>query len=327
MSIFFLLIGLELEREIYEGEISDIRNASLPIVAAIGGMVVPAGLFMLFNFGTATQSGVGIPIATDIAFAIGILALLGSRIPGSLKILLTAIAVIDDLGAILVIAAFYTASLALSHLLVALAIFGLLLMMNRLKVRTLTPYLLGGMIMWYFIWQSGIHPTITGVLLAFVIPFRDEGERSPSYRLQHWLHKPVAFLVLPLFALANTCITIDGSWYTTLNNDNSIGILTGLIVGKPLGILLFSMLAVTAGFCQLPQDVRWKDVLGLGMLCGIGFTMSIFVTLLAYDQPDVITQSKIAILIASIVSGTLGFLWLRAVTSTPRIAANNTIAT
>jgi NhaA family Na+:H+ antiporter len=169
MSIFFLLIGLELEREIYEGEISDIRNASLPIVAAIGGMVVPAGLFMLFNFGTATQSGVGIPIATDIAFAIGILALLGSRIPGSLKILLTAIAVIDDLGAILVIAAFYTASLALSHLLVALAIFGLLLMMNRLKVRTLTPYLLGGMIMWYFIWQSGIHPTITGVLLAFVI--------------------------------------------------------------------------------------------------------------------------------------------------------------
>ena len=324
MTIFFLLIGLELEREIYQGEISNLENASLPIVAAIGGMLLPAGLFLLFNFGTSTQSGIGIPIATDIAFAIGILSLLGSRIPGSLKILLTAIAVIDDLGAIMVIAVFYTASLALTNLLIAMAIFGLLLMLNRLKVHTLIPYLLGGIIMWYFVWRSGIHPTITGVLLAFVIPFRDGGEKSPSYILQHWLHKPVAFLILPLFALANTCITVDGSWHAVLNQANSLGILAGLIVGKPLGILLFSIAAVTVGLCELPHDIRWKDIFGLGLLCGIGFTMSIFVTLLAHEQQNVITQSKIAILIASIVSGTLGLLWLRMTTRTPYLSVNNT---
>jgi NhaA family Na+:H+ antiporter len=311
MTIFFLLIGLELEREIHKGELSSIKNASLPIFAALGGLLVPAGLFLLFNFGTDTQAGAGIPMATDIAFAIGILSLLGNRVPASLKILLTAIAVIDDLGAIIIIAIFYTSTLAFTNLFIALGIFGLLLIFNRLKVHNLIPYLIGGVAMWYFMLHSGVHATITGVLLAFAIPFGDGGDKSPSYILQHWLHKPVAFFILPLFALANTCITIDSGWQTGLTQTNSIGIFAGLIVGKPLGIFLFSFTTVSLGLCALPQDLKWKQIIGVGLLAGIGFTMSIFITLLAFDNPDLITQSKIAILIASLVAGTLGFLWLR----------------
>lgn len=312
MTVFFLLIGLELEREIYIGELSSLKNASLPIFAAIGGMVVPAGLFLLFNFGTATQSGAGIPMATDIAFAIGILSLLGNRVPASIKVLLTALAVIDDLGAIIVIAIFYTSTLAFINLFLALGVFGLLLILNRLKVHNLIPYLIGGVVMWYFMQQSGVHPTITGVLLAFAIPFGDGEEKSPSYTLQHWLHKPVAFFILPLFALANTCISIDSGWLTCLTQTNSIGIFAGLIVGKPLGIFLFSFITVSLGLCALPEDLKWKQIIGVGLLAGIGFTMSIFITLLAFDNPELITQSKIAILIASLVAGTLGYLWLRA---------------
>lgn len=312
MTVFFLLIGLELEREIYIGELSSLKNASLPIFAAIGGMAVPAGLFLLFNFGTATQSGAGIPMATDIAFAIGILSLLGNRVPASIKVLLTALAVIDDLGAIIVIAIFYTSTLAFINLFLALGVFGLLLILNRLKVHNLIPYLIGGVAMWYFMQQSGVHPTITGVLLAFAIPFGDGEEKSPSYKLQHWLHKPVAFFILPLFALANTCISIDSGWLTGLTQTNSIGIFAGLIVGKPLGIFLFSFITVSLGLCALPEDLKWKQIIGVGLLAGIGFTMSIFITLLAFDNPELITQSKIAILIASLVAGTLGYLWLRA---------------
>lgn len=311
MTIFFLLIGLELEREIYIGELTSFKNASLPIFAALGGMLVPAVLFLLFNFGTATQSGAGIPMATDIAFAIGILSLLGNRVPASLKVLLTALAVIDDLGAIIVIAIFYTGTVAFTNLFFALGIFGLLLILNRLKIHNLIPYLLGGIAMWYFMQQSGVHPTITGVLLAFAIPFGDGGEKSPSYILQHWLHKPVAFFILPLFALANTCIAIGCGWQTGLMQTNSIGIFTGLIVGKPLGIFLFSFIAVSLGLCALPKDLKWKQIIGVGLLGGIGFTMSIFIALLAFDNPGLITQSKIAILIASLVAGTLGYLWLQ----------------
>ncbi len=312
MTIFFLLIGLELEREIYIGELSSVKNASLPIFAALGGMLVPAGLFLLFNFGTVTQSGAGIPMATDIAFAIGILSLLGNRVPASVKVLLTALAVIDDLGAIIVIAIFYTSSIAFTNLFLVLDIFGLLLILNRLKIHNLIPYLIGGVAMWYFMQQSGVHPTITGVLLAFSIPFGDGGEKTPSYKLQHWLHKPVAFFILPLFALANTCISIDSSWQTGLTQANSIGIFAGLIVGKPLGIFLFSFITVSLGLCALPEDLKWKQIIGVGLLAGIGFTMSIFITLLAFDNPGLITQSKIAILIASVIAGTLGYLWLRA---------------
>lgn len=311
MTIFFLLIGLELEREIYIGELSSLRNASLPFFAALGGMVIPGGLFLLFNYGTPTQSGGGIPMATDIAFAIGILSLLGNRVPASLKVLLTALAVIDDLGAIIIIAIFYTGTLVLSNLYLAFGIFGLLLILNRLKVHNLIPYVIGGVVMWYFMQQSGIHPTITGVLLAFAIPFGEGGEKSPSYILQHWLHKPVAFFILPLFALANTCIPIQAGWETGLTQPNSIGIFAGLILGKPIGIFLFSLTTVSIGLCALPADIKWKQVFGVGLLAGIGFTMSIFITLLAFDNPALILQSKIAILIASLAAGTLGYLWLK----------------
>jgi Na+:H+ antiporter, NhaA family len=311
MAIFFLLIGLELEREIYLGELSSIKNAALPIFGAFGGMVVPAGLFLLLNFGTPTQSGAGIPMATDIAFAIGILSLLGNRVPASLKIFLTALAVMDDLGAIIVIAVFYTSTIAFLNLAIAFGIMGVLFILNRMKVYNLIPYLIGGVFMWYYMLNSGVHATITGVLLAFVIPFGDGSKKSPSYILQHLLHKPVAFVILPLFAIANTCIAIDANWSEGVTHSNSIGILLGLIAGKPLGIFLFSLLGVSLGLCALPEDLQWKNIIGAGMLGGIGFTMSIFITLLAFEDLEVIDNSKIAVLIASFTAGTLGFLWLK----------------
>jgi Na+:H+ antiporter, NhaA family len=317
MAIFFLLIGLELEREIYHGELSSIKNAALPIFGALGGMIVPAGIFLLLNFGTNTQAGAGIPMATDIAFAIGILSLLGNRVPASLKIFLTALAVIDDLGAIIIIAIFYTTSLAFINLFIALGIFGCLLILNRLKVHNLIPYLIGGVAMWYFMLHSGVHATITGVLLAFTIPFGDGGERSPSYMLQHFLHKPVAFFILPLFAIANTCIALGDNWQAGLGQANSLGIMAGLVIGKPLGIFLFSFIGVGLGLCVLPTELKWKNIIGAGFLGGIGFTMSIFITLLAFDNAEIINNSKIAILIASLVAGLTGFLWLKLTLKTP----------
>jgi len=313
MTIFFLLIGLELEREMYGGELSDIRNATLPIFGALGGMIVPAGLFLAFNWGTLTQNGAGIPMATDIAFAIGILSLLGNRVPTSLKIFLTALAVIDDLGAILVIALFYTETISFLYLGMAFGVMGILFILNRKNVHSLIPYLIGGAVMWYCMLNSGVHATITGVLLAFVIPYGNGGKKTSSYRLQHFLHRPVAFFILPLFAIANTGIAIDSNWHEGLTHANSIGIMVGLIVGKPIGITLFALLCVKLGIGSLPKDLKWKHILGAGMLGGIGFTMSIFITLLAFknDGVEVITYSKIAILVASFVSGTLGFLWLK----------------
>ena len=307
MAIFFLLIGLELEREIYLGELSSLKNAALPVFGALGGMLIPAGIFLWMNFGIPTQSGAGIPMATDIAFAIGILSLLGNRVPTSLKVFLTALAVIDDLGAIIVIAIFYTKTIAFTNLLIALGIWVLLLILNRLRVRNLIPYLIGGVFMWYFMLHSGIHATITGVLLAFAIPFGKGDKESSSYLLQHFLHKPVAFLILPLFALANTCITIGSDWTSGLGHENSLGIITGLVIGKPLGIVLFSLLGSSLGLCTLPSDLKWKNIIGAGLLGGIGFTMSIFITLLAFDDAEVINNSKIAILIASLIAGSIGF--------------------
>ena len=313
MTIFFLLIGLELEREIYQGELSSIKNAALPIFGALGGMLVPAGIFLALNFGTSTQNGAGIPMATDIAFAVGILSLLGNRVPTSLKIFLTALAVIDDLGAIIVIAIFYTSTIAFLNLFIACGILGGLFILNRMKVHSLFPYLIGGVAMWYFMLNSGVHATITGVLLAFVIPFGDGGKKTSSYKIQHFLHKPVAFFILPLFAIANTCIAIDSNWHQGLNHSNTIGIIAGLVIGKPLGIWLFSFLGVSLGICVLPKDLKWKTIIGAGMLGGIGFTMSIFITLLAFknESEEIITYSKIAILIASFIAGTVGFFWLK----------------
>jgi NhaA family Na+:H+ antiporter len=311
MTIFFLLIGLELEREIYIGELSGLRNAALPLVAAIGGMLVPASVYFCMNAGTPTLAGTGIPMATDIAFAIGVLSLLGSRVPVSLKILLTALAVIDDLGAIIVISVFYTSSISLANLFISLGIFGFLLLINRLKVLNLLPYLAGGIAMWYFMWHSGVHPTITGVLLAFAIPFGSGKEPSPSYILQHILHKPIAFIILPLFALANTCLVLDNGYFSSLGEPGSMGIIAGLTLGKPMGIFIFSYGALVTGICTLPEGVKMKHLFGIGLLGGIGFTMSIFISLLAYTDPSFIDQAKLAILFSSIISGILGFLWLK----------------
>ncbi|HEX8545357.1 MAG TPA: Na+/H+ antiporter NhaA [Cytophagaceae bacterium] len=311
MTIFFLLIGLELERELYIGELSNLKKASLPIVAAIGGMIVPAAIYLLFNYDTSTKSGAGIPMATDIAFAIGILSLLGKRVPVSIKIFLTALAVIDDLGAIVVIALFYTKELVWSNFFISMGIFGFLLVLNRLKVYILIPYLIGGAAMWYFMLHSGIHATITGVLLAFAIPFSDGKEKSISYSLQHFLHKPVAFFILPLFALANTAIPIASGWAENLTHSNGIGIMAGLVIGKPLGILLFCFIAASLGISALPSGIKWRQIFGVGLLGGIGFTMSIFITLLAFDQQEIIDSSKIAIMLGSLIAGTLGFVWLK----------------
>ena len=311
MAIFFLLIGLELEREIYEGELSDIRNASLPIVAALGGMLVPAGIFMLLNYGLPTQAGTGIPMATDIAFAIGILSLLGNKVPASLKVFLTALAVIDDLGAIVVIAIFYSASISLSNLMIALGIYAVLILLNRLKVCNMIPYLIGGILMWYFMLHSGVHATITGVLLAFAIPFGKSIDKSPSYKIQHFLHKPVAFFILPLFAVANTGIVIKSGWQDGLLEMGSLCIIAGLVIGKPLGISLFSYLAVKFKLSKLPTELKWGNIIGVGFLGGIGFTMSIFITLLAYTDMDMANNAKISILIGSVVAAIIGLVWLK----------------
>ena len=320
MAIFFLLIGLELERERYVGELARFRDALLPIVAAAGGMLVPAAIHFAVNVGTPAQAGAGIPMATDIAFALGVLALLGSRVPASLKVFIVAFAVIDDLGAIVVLAVFYATDVSVFYLTAAIATWAVLIAFNRLRVMSLVPYLMGGALMWFLMLRSGVHPTVAGVALAFAVPFtaRAGDEPSPSHKLEHFLHKPVAFLVLPLFALANTAIPITGNWTRHLTDPNSIGIVAGLVLGKPLGVMLLCFVAVAIGLCRLPTDLRWSHVAGAGFLGGIGFTMSIFVTHLAFaGDPETITTSKIAVLIASVVAGAAGWLWLRLLAQPP----------
>ena len=315
MAVFFLLIGLELERELKNGELSNFKSALLPIFAALGGICVPALIHFSLNSGTPAQAGMGIPMATDIAFALGVLALLGNRVPVSLKVFLTALAVMDDLGAIIVIAIFYTAQLSITYLMGALVVFGLLVVLNRFfRVMSLTPYLLGGVLMWFLMLKSGVHATIAGVLLAFTIPFsaKADDEKSPSHRLEHFLHKPVAFLILPIFALANTGIVIGSGWTQDLMSTNSLGIIGGLVLGKPLGIMLLSFISVTFGISRLPLDLSWQHIFGAGLLGGIGFTMSIFITNLAFvGHSEMINASKMAILLASLTAGIIGFLWLR----------------
>lgn len=328
MAIFFLLIGLELERELRNGELSNFKNALLPIFAAFGGIVFPMLIHFALNYGTQTQAGISIPMATDIAFALGVLAMLGSRIPASLKVFLTALAVIDDLGAIIVIAVFYTAKISVWFLAAAFAIWILLFCLNRFgRVMSLIPYLIGGAVMWSLMLKSGIHATIAGVLLAFVIPFsaKEDDEASPSHQLEHFLHKPVAFVILPVFALANTSVVIDLGILQTLTTNNSMGIGLGLALGKPLGITLLSFLAVILGICSLPPDLNWKHVFGAGLLGGIGFTMSIFITNLAFTENiAIINASKIAILLASVLAGTLGFLWLKLISNPNSVNAGET---
>ena len=311
MAIFFLMVGLEIERELYIGELKEIRVAALPIAAAIGGMLVPAAIHFFFNAGTPEQPGFGIPMATDIAFALGMMALLGKRVPFSLKIFLTALAIIDDLGAILVIAIFYSEGVSWIYLLAALGIFTGLFIMCRFKIYNLLFYILPGIVMWYCMLQSGVHATITGVLLAFAIPFGGQDEKSPSYRLQHFLHKPVAFIILPIFALANTGLILSEGWVGELTTDNSLGIILGLVAGKPLGIFLFSLLLIKLKWGSLPPGIKLRHLAGAGVLGGIGFTMSIFIANLAFNDPNTIQFSKISILVGSAIAAILGLVWLR----------------
>jgi NhaA family Na+:H+ antiporter len=315
MAIFFLMIGLELERELYVGELSIVRNALLPTFAAFGGTLVPALIHYGFNAELPTQAGIGIPMATDIAFALGALALLGARIPPALKVFVVAFAVIDDLIAIIMIALFYTDNVALHYLAGSLAVFVGLLCLNRIfRIASLPMYLLGGVLMWIFMLKSGVHATAAGVMLAFAIPFwsLSEQEPSPSHQLENFLHKPVAFLVLPLFALANTGIVFGTNWALELTGPNSLGVILGLVIGKPLGVAIMSAVAVTIGICTLPTDVRWRHLIGAGMLGGIGFTISIFITNLAFgEQAELVNASKIAVFTASLMAGVIGLIWLR----------------
>lgn len=311
MAIFFLLVGLEIERELYVGELSNFKNALLPVVAAIGGMIIPALIHFLFNSGTATQSGFGIPMATDIAFALGILSLGGRNVPVSLKIFLTALAIIDDLGAITVIALFYTKSFSLIYFSVAIAIFLLLYLLGRRGIYHMAIYLVGGVIMWYCMLKSGVHATIAGVLLAFAIPFHKEDNKNHSYKLQHFLHRPVAFIILPIFALANTAIVFPDEIGSSLLSNNSLGIFLGLVAGKFLGIFLFSFLAVKNKIAIMPADVNWRQIMGVAFLGGIGFTMSIFIVNLAFSDVVTVTNSKISILAASLIASVAGLLFLR----------------
>ena len=311
IAIFFLLVGLEIEREIYIGELSTFRLAILPIVAALGGMLVPAGIHLLLNNGTPTASGAGIPMATDIAFALGILSLAGKAVPPAIKVFLTALAIIDDLGAILVIALFYTEQLSILYLSIALLTFALLFFMGKKGITKGWVYGIGGLVLWYCMLRSGVHATISGVLLAFAIPFGKGGDQSLSARLQHFLHPIVAYFIVPVFALANTGIILSGEILHTLGSVNSLGIMMGLTLGKPIGIVLFSAVAVQIKTASLPSGVAWKHIMAAGMLAGIGFTMSIFITILAFPDSATIVSSKVAILVASLLSAFIGLFTFR----------------
>jgi len=311
MAVFFLLVGLEIERELYTGELSSFKNALLPVLAAAGGMLFPALIHFIFNAGTAAQAGFGIPMATDIAFALGILSLAGNKIPVALKVFLAALAIIDDLGAITVIALFYTKGFSIFYFAAAIFIFLVLLIAGKKKIYSLPFYLLGGMIMWYCMLKSGIHATIAGVLLAFAIPFQKENAGGLSYKLQHFLHKPVAFIILPIFALANTAIVFPEHLLNGFTTSNSIGIMAGLVVGKLVGIFLISWLAVKMKLARLAAELNWGHLLGVSLLGGIGFTMSIFITNLAFTDPGMITASKMSILLASVGAAVLGLFILK----------------
>lgn len=315
MAIFFLLIGLELERELYVGELSSFSNALLPIVAAVGGMLLPALIYWQIGHNTPYSAGVGIPMATDIAFALGVLSMLGSRIPPALKVFLVAFAVIDDLGASVMIALFYTSHIALPYLFAALGLFAVLLIFNKMRVMQLWPYLAVGIIIWWLVLMSGVHPTLAGIALAFAVPFGKKGAHmdSPSHRLEHSLHRPVAFVILPIFALANTAVTVDMQTLSQLpTHPITWGVVAGLVLGKPIGVCLGVFITTRLFGYALPEQMQWAHVLGAGLLGGIGFTMSIFVTNLAFaNMEDAITLAKMAILLASVCAGLLGFLWLQ----------------
>jgi NhaA family Na+:H+ antiporter len=311
MAIFFLLVGLEIKRELLEGELASPKRAFLPVAAAFGGAFLPALIYVVINWSSkATIAGWGIPMATDIAFAIGILSLIGNKVPSSLRIFLTALAIVDDLIAILVIAIFYSGNIHFTFLLLAGFTFLVMAVLNRLRCKNLAAYLILGVVLWYFLHNSGIHATIAGVLTALTIPTNKEQVLSPLERLEHFLSNPVHYIIMPVFALANTNIRLEKSILNTVDNNLSLGIIIGLIVGKTVGITLSSWAVVKLGLGKLPRHATWPQMIGLGMLGGIGFTMSIFIALLSFPDIQLQTEAKFSILIASVLSGSIGCIYL-----------------
>ncbi|NIG76942.1 Na+/H+ antiporter NhaA [Klebsiella sp. Ap-873] len=315
MAIFFLMIGLEVKREMVIGSLADRRQASFPVIAALGGMVVPALLYLVFNYADpVTREGWAIPAATDIAFALGILALLGNRVPLALKVFLMALAIIDDLGAIVIIALFYTHDLSMMSLGVAAAAIVVLALLNLFNVRRTGVYILVGVILWTAVLKSGVHATLAGVIIGFFIPLKEEKGRSPAQDLEHVLHPWVAFLILPLFAFANAGVSLSGVTVQGLTSLLPLGIMAGLFIGKPLGISLFCWLALKFKLASLPEGTSFRDIMAVGVLCGIGFTMSIFIASLAFGDVDaeLITWAKLGILLGSLLSAVVGFMMLKA---------------
>lgn len=304
MALFFFLVGMEIKRELLIGELASLQKSILPLFAAIGGMIAPAIIFSLCNRGTIYQDGWGIPMATDIAFSLGIASMLGKKVPTSLKIFLMALAIIDDLGAILVIALFYGATVKWLYLSAGIFIFIILLCLPRIKIPFGWLNYLLGLLLWYCIFNSGIHATIAGVLFAFTIPLQQ------LEKTEHHLQVPVNFIVLPIFALANTAIIIPPDFTIAFNTSLNYGIGLGLIIGKPLGIVLACFLLVRLKWSSLPEGVSWSQIIGSGMLAGIGFTMSIFIALLAFDNPAVQDIAKVSVLIASVLASLIGYGWL-----------------
>lgn len=316
MAMFFLMIGLEVKREFFEGELRKPHQVVLPAFAAVGGMLVPALVYVYFNYGNeSAMSGWAIPTATDIAFALGILSLLGNRVPAALKVFLLALAIMDDLGAIIIIAIFYTQDLSVLSLVVAGSALLVLALMNRFGVRKLGLYMLVGVIMWVSVLKSGVHATLAGVLLAFTIPLRfKDGTDGYVHKVEHKIHPYVAFMILPLFAFANTGLSFSGISTEQLFSDIPVGIALGLAVGKPVGVFFFSALAILLGLAKLPKDVGWRALFGVGCLCGVGLTMSLFIGTLAFSEggeADVLVD-RMGILMGSWASAVIGFivLWL-----------------
>ncbi len=321
MAIFFLVVGLEIKRELLMGELNTARQAALPAAAALGGMLVPALLYASLNWGQPTLSGWGVPMATDIAFSLGVLAMLGRRVPLALKVLLTAIAIVDDLGAVVVIAVCYTATIKGSLLAASLALIALAWVFGRAGGRHPAVFGLLGVAAWVCMLKSGVHATIAGVLLAFALPTRQLAEEAEplGQRWEHALHPWVAYAVMPIFALANAGVVISGRFSDALAQPASLGVMAGLVIGKPLGIFGFSWLAVRLGLASLPVGLSWRQVFGLSLLAGIGFTMSLFIADLAFGSSPSLSQAKAGILVGSLLSGVLGYLYLRLVA--PRSAA------
>ena len=313
MTVFFFLVGLEIKRELVTGELASFRTASLPVVAALGGMIVPAAIYAALNHGGPGSAGWGIPMATDIAFSLGVLALAGSGVPAGLRVFLTAFAIVDDLGAVLVIALFYSAGLSAGPLMFAAGILALMIVLNLSGVRQGWVYLVLAVFLWFAVASSGIHATIAGVLASFAIPLRPSTDTAPSLlvRMESRLHPWVAFAIMPLFALANAGVTLTGNIADSFVHPVTLGVIFGLCLGKLAGLLSSSWLAVFTGLAVLPQRTSWRQMTGVATLGGIGFTMSLFIAGLAFGNSALLAEAKVGILAGSILSGWLGFWFLR----------------